>query len=60
MVDKKELTKEEKINLLKVFINDETCFRAITETLSQVELENYIDKNIDTLLQTKQLEQDLF
>jgi len=46
----KEITKQEKLVLLKNFLEDETYVKAITDTLSEKELDSWINQNIDTLL----------
>lgn len=48
------LSFEEKLSLLKSFLADtldNTCFNALRETLNDKELENYININIERLLQ---------
>jgi len=52
-MEKKEITHEEKIILLKKFLNDNTCYEALTNTLTEQELNNYIDENLDVLLEEK-------
>lgn len=49
-MDKNSLTTDEKKLLLKNYLTDEISFKAIVETLSPQELENYIDTNLDCLL----------
>ena len=47
---KKEITKQEKLQLLKVFLNDEVYAKAITDTLSEKELDKWLEMNLDTML----------
>lgn len=46
----KEMTKEEKLKLLKVFLEDEIYFKAITETLDDVQLDNWLEANLEQML----------
>ena len=46
----KELTTEEKKQLLKVFLNDEVYYKSIVETLSPQELDNWLDDNVESML----------
>ena len=50
MTKKEELTKQEKITLLKNFLADDICVKAIIDTLDDVQLDNWINQNMDTLL----------
>jgi len=47
---KQEITKQEKLILLKNFLGDETYTKAITDTLSEKELDNWLEVNLDTML----------
>jgi len=47
---KKEITKQEKLILLKNFLEDEVYAKAITDTLSKKELDNWLDVNMETML----------
>ena len=47
---KQEITKQEKLVLLKNFLGDEIFTKAIIDTLSEKELDNWLDTNLDTML----------
>jgi len=47
---KKEITKQEKLQLLKVFLKEEVYMKAITDTLSEKELDKWLEMNLDTML----------
>lgn len=46
----KELNKKQKLLLLKNFLNDEVVLRAMIDTFSDKELDDYINTNLDYLL----------
>ena len=48
-----ELTKKEKLALLKKYLKEEIYYKAILETLGLEETLKYIDKNLNTLLKLK-------
>ena len=46
----KEITREEKLKLLKSFLKEEVYFKALTDTFTDKELDKYMDDNIESLL----------
>ena len=46
----KRLSKEQKLILLKNFLKDDIYVKALTDTLSDEELDKYLDLNIEALL----------
>jgi len=44
------MNKEEKLALLSTYFADEVCIRAIKDTLSEQELLDWIDSNLNELL----------
>lgn len=48
--NKDNLTKEDKLLLLKNFLVDEIYVKAIIDTFTDEELDKYINENLDTLL----------
>lgn len=45
-----KLTKEEKIELLRKYLVDDICFKAMLDTFHPDELDKYLDANIETML----------
>ena len=45
-----KLTREEKIVLLKKFLSDEICFKAMVDTFHPDELDKYIEANAEEML----------
>lgn len=45
-----KLTKEEKIVLLKNFLSDDICFKAMVDTFHPSELDRYLEANVESML----------
>ena len=50
MTKNKKMSKKAKLLLLKNFLGDEVMLKAMVDTFSDKELNEYIDTNLDTLL----------
>ena len=50
MTKNKKMSKKAKLLLLKNFLDDEICLKAMIDTFSDKELNEYIDTNLDFLL----------
>lgn len=48
---KNKLSKKEKIELLKSFLDDKTYFKSMKDMLSEEELMNYINDNIEIMVE---------
>jgi hypothetical protein len=49
-MNKKELTKEQKLKLLELYFKDKTIIKAIADTLDEIELNKFIYNNLDEIL----------
>lgn len=51
----RELTKEEKIELLKNYFADEVIVKAIKDLFTTEELDKWLDMNLEVLLQVERI-----
>lgn len=47
---KPKFTKEQKLALLKKFLDDDTYFKSMCDTLTEIELDEHINSNIGSII----------
>ena len=55
-----EMTKQEKFDLLKKFLGEEILVKAIFNTLDDIQLNKWIEANMDTILIKTRNQQDIY